>query len=110
MIAFYYGLTGFACTWFFRHNLKTWKGILLAGVAPVAGGIMLLWVFVRSCIDLAQPGNSESGNSWLGVWTPAPLIAVLFLILGIVVMALQWRVSPAFFRRRAEIAPPEMTL
>jgi amino acid transporter len=109
MIAFYYGLTGFACAWFFRHNLKTAKGILLAGVAPVVGGIMLLWVFIRSCIDLAQPANSESGNSWFGVGPPLA-IAVLFLLLGVVVMLLQWRVSPAFFRRRAEVAPPEMTL
>ncbi len=109
MIAFYYGMTGFACVWFFRKNMKTAKGVLLAGVAPAVGGIMLLWVFVRSCIDLAQPANSESGNSWLGVGPPL-VITVLFLLLGVVIMALQWRVEPGFFRRKAELAPKEMML
>jgi amino acid transporter len=34
MIAFYYGLTGFACVWFFRRNIRSVKGALLAGVLP----------------------------------------------------------------------------
>ncbi|HEY7149712.1 MAG TPA: APC family permease [Gaiellaceae bacterium] len=109
MIAFYYGLSGYACIWFFRRNLKSAKGILLAGIAPLAGAVILTWVFVKSCIDLANPENSESGNSWLGLGPPL-LIAVLFLILGIVVMLLQWRFEPGFFRRKAERANPELAL
>ena len=92
-----------------RKNLKTAKGVLLAGVDPAVGGIMLLWVFVRSCIDLAQPANSASGTSWLGVGPPLA-ITVLFMLLGVVIMALQWRVEPMFFRRKAELAPKEMML
>jgi amino acid transporter len=105
MIAFYYGLTGFACTWYFRRQLITsLRTFILAGAAPVVGGVMLALVFVKSCIDLAKPANSESGNSWLGLGPPL-VIAISFLLLGIVLMVLQWRVSPEFFRRRPELAP-----
>lgn len=109
MIAFYYGLSGFACTWFFRKNLKTAKGILLAGVAPFVGGLILAAVFVKSVIDLSDPANSESGNSWLGLGPPV-VIAAFFLLLGVVIMLLQWRVEPEFFRRKPEVAPKELTL
>ena len=109
MIAFYYGLSGFACVWFFRRNLRSPKGILLAGAAPFLGGLILAWVFVRSCIDLWNPENSESGQSWLGIGPPL-VIAIMFLVLGLVIMLAQWRLSPAFFRRTAETAPAEMRL
>ena len=56
-----------------------------------------------------QPGEFASGTSWFGIGPPL-LITVALLGLGIVLMLLQWRVSPAFFRRKAELAPPEMTL
>ncbi len=109
MIAFYYGLSGFACVWFFRRNFRTVKGVLLAGVMPLLGGLSLGYVLVKSIIDLSDPANSASGTSWFGVGPPL-LITVALLGLGIVLMLLQWRVSPAFFRRKAELAPPEMTL
>jgi len=109
MIAFYYGLNGFACVWFFRRSIKTLKGWLLAGVAPLIGGLILLYVFVKSVIDLSDPANSESGNSWLGLGPPL-VIAILFLVLGVVIMLLQWRVEPGFFRRKAQLPPPDVTL
>ena len=109
MIAFYYGLSGYACVWFFRKSMRTPKGILLAGVAPFTGAVILTWVFVRSVIDLSNPANSESGNSWFGLGPPL-VIAILFLLLGIVIMLLQWRFEPGFFRRKAELPDPELKL
>jgi amino acid transporter len=109
MIAFYYGLNGFACVWFFRRSMKTLKGWLLAGLAPLVGGLILLYVFVKSVIDLSDPANSESGNSWLGLGPPL-VIAILFLVLGVVIMLLQWRVEPGFFRRKAQLPPPDVRL
>jgi amino acid transporter len=109
MIAFYYGLTGFACVWFFRRNMRTPKGILLAGVAPLLGGLSLGFIFVKSIVQLANPANSSSGTSWLGLGPPL-VIAIGLLGLGIVLMLIQWRVSPAFFRRKSEVAPPEHVL
>jgi amino acid transporter len=109
MIAFYYGLSGFACVWFFRRSMKSARGILLAGVAPFVGGLILTYVFVKSIIDLSDPANSESGNSWLGLGPPL-VIAIFFLLLGLVIMLLQWRVEPGFFRRRSELPSPEVQL
>jgi amino acid transporter len=109
MIAFYYGLSGYACVWFFRRSMRTAKGWLLAGLAPLAGAAVLTWVFVKSIIDLSDPANSESGESWFGLGPPL-VIAGLFLLAGLVFMVLQWRAQPAFFRQQAETAPPEVTL
>ena len=105
MIAFYYGLSGFACVWFFRRSMKTAKGRLLAGAAPLVGALTLTWVFVESVIDLSDPANSGSGESWLGLGPPV-VIAGLFLVGGLVFMLLQWRSQPAFFRQKPETAPP----
>jgi amino acid transporter len=109
MIAFYYGLSGYACVWFFRRSMTTAKGWLLAGVAPLVGALILTWVFVKSVIDLTDPANSGSGESWFGLGPPI-VIAGLFLLAGVVFMFLQWRAQPEFFRQRSETAPPEVTL
>jgi amino acid transporter len=108
MIAFYLGLTGLACTVYYRRQLfASVKNFLLVGLAPLAGATMLGYVFVKECIDLANPANSESGNSWFGVGPPL-LIAVVFLALGFVLMLAQWRAHPAYFRRSPETAPPDV--
>ena len=40
MIAFYYGMTGFACVWYFRRDLtKSARNFWLVGVAPLVGGL-----------------------------------------------------------------------
>ncbi len=109
LIAFYYGLTGFACVWFFRRNLKTARGIFLAGVLPFLGGLSLAYILVKSIIELYNPANSASGTSWFGIGPPL-LITIALMLLGVVLMLLQWRVSPEFFRRKAEVPPPELQL
>lgn len=109
MIAFYYALSGFACVWFFRRSIKSAKGWLLAGVAPLVGALILTWVFVESVIDLTDPANSGSGESWFGIGPPI-VIAGLFLLAGCVFMFLQWRARPEFFRLETETAPPQVVL
>ncbi len=107
MIAFYYGITGFACAWYFRRELgKSVRNLVMAGVLPVLGGLMLLGVFVKSCVDLADPANSTAGESWLGLGPPL-VIGAGFLLMGPVLMLL-WRHQghPEFFRRRPEVARP----
>ncbi|MBA3716940.1 MAG: APC family permease [Actinobacteria bacterium] len=110
MISFYLGLTGIACVFYFRHQIvKSVKNFLLIGVAPFAGAAILGYVFVKSCINLADPANSESGTSWFGVGPPL-LIAVIFLALGIVLMVVTQFTHPTFFRRRPETAPDDVLL
>ena len=41
-IAFYYGLTGFACAWYYRRNLtSSVRNLLMQGIIPVLGGLIL---------------------------------------------------------------------
>ena len=106
MIAFYYGLTGYACAVYYRRELrKSVKNFVLIGVAPVLGGIILTYVFVKSCIDLSDPANSESGSSWFGIGPPL-VIGGAFLVLGVVLMLAWYAKAPAFFRRKPEVADP----
>jgi amino acid transporter len=104
MIAFYYGLTGFACTIYYRRQLtRSLKSFFLIGVGPTLGGLMLAAIFVKSCVDLSKPENSESGDSWFGLGPPL-VIGLGFLLMGVVLM-FWWNVAhPAFFRRRTEVA------
>jgi amino acid transporter len=103
-IAFYLGITGVACLVYYRRALlKDLRTFLIAGLGSALGAVMLGYVLVRSCIDLANPANSTSGQSWLGIGPPLA-IGILSLLLGVVLMALQWRRAPAFFRRRLEAA------
>jgi amino acid transporter len=105
MIAFYLGITGFACTIYYRRELlRSVKNFFFIGVGPTVGGIILFYLLVKNGIELADPANSESGNSWLGIGPPL-VIAVFFLLLGIVLMWVQWRKVPAFFKRRPEVVP-----
>jgi amino acid transporter len=105
MIAFYIGLTGFACTIYYRRELlRSVKNFFFVGVGPFLGGAILFYLLIKNSIELSDPANSESGNSWLGVGPPL-LIAAIFLVLGLVLMVIQWRALPAFFKRRPEVAP-----
>jgi amino acid transporter len=105
MISFYLGLTGIACVVYYRQQLvKSVKNFVLIGLAPLLGAFILAYVFVKSCVNLADPANSESGTSWFGVGPPL-LIGAIFLALGLVLMAVMQFTHPAFFRRRPESAP-----
>jgi amino acid transporter len=100
MISFYYGFTGFACAIYYRHELfKSVKDFVFIGVAPVIGGLMLSYLFIKSCVNYVEDpkGNSADGlTSWLGV-SPPMVIGLGFLALGVVLMV-YWRIRhKAFF-------------
>ena len=86
MIAFYYGLTGFACVIYYRRELfKSAKNFFLAGSRRSSAALILTYVFIKSCIDLSKPENSTSGDSWFGLGPPL-VIGIGFLLLGVVLM------------------------
>jgi amino acid transporter len=105
MIAFYYGLTGFACVVYYRRELtESAKSFLLVGVAPFLGGVILTYVFIKSCLDLAKPENSESGDSWFGLGPPL-IIGIGFMILGVLLMVMWYFAGHRdFFGRKPEVA------
>jgi hypothetical protein len=74
---------------------------------PVAGGLILTWALVQSLIDLSDPANSESGDSWFGIGPPV-VIAVGLMLVGVVLMVYQRVTMPDFFRRGTEVVDPEV--
>ncbi|HET6997913.1 MAG TPA: APC family permease [Solirubrobacterales bacterium] len=106
MISFYIGLTGIACAVYYRRELfRSVKNFFFVGLGPFFGGAILFYLLVKNAIELSDPANSESGNSWLGLGPPL-VIAIFFFLLGIVLMFVQWRKAPEFFRRKPEVVPP----
>ena len=96
MIAFYYGLTGFACVWFYRETM--WakpRDILMQGLLPLLGGILLVGFFFKACWTYADP---EYGYTSIGSIGGVFLIGVRSLLLGLVLMFIYQGIAPAYFR------------
>jgi amino acid transporter len=105
MISFYIGLTGFACAIYYRREIfRSVKNFFFVGLGPLIGGVILFYLLIKNGIELSDPTNSESGNSWFGIGPPL-VIALFFLALGVLLMFVQWRAVPSFFRRKPEVAP-----
>src|SRR4051812_10492765 len=94
MIAFYYGLTGFACVWYFRRQLHG-RDLWVKGVLPGLGGIMLLAAFVLSAIGYADPDGGETVMFGIG---GVFVVGIGSLLLGAILMVIYSRIAPAFFR------------
>ena len=110
MIAFYYGLTGYACVLYYRHELfKSVKNLFFIGVCPLIGALILTWALVKSVIDLSDPANSTSGESWFGFGPPLVIAGVLMLV-GVVLMFAQRIREPEFFRRGFEVVDPGVAI
>jgi len=104
MIAFYLGITGYAVPVFYRRTIfKSGKNVVMLFLAPVLGGIILTYIFVKSLIDLYNPANSASGTSWFGIGPPF-IIAIAFLVGGVLAMIVSQVVQPSFFHRKLETA------
>lgn len=99
LVAFYYGLTGFSAAWHFRKNLgSNLKEFSTRFLMPLIGGITLLGVFIKTIIDDMDPENSYTiisvfGTEYGGIF----IIAIGTFLLGIVLMLIMSRISPAFF-------------
>ncbi|MHB1166494.1 MAG: APC family permease [Candidatus Nanopelagicales bacterium] len=79
LIAFYYALTGLSCAIYYRHHLLgSVKSLLLIGVGPVVGAILLAWLLVMSIIDMSDPANAYGGEAWFGLGPPLVIGIVLF--------------------------------
>ncbi|WP_460799970.1 APC family permease [Microbacterium sp. GXF0217] len=107
MICFYYGLTAFACVWYFR---KQWfdsaRSFFFTLLFPLVGGAILAVLFVTTLIDSIDPGYG-SGSSVGGVG----LVFVLGVsIIGVGSVIMIWNAirRPEFFRGEtlAMDAPP----
>jgi hypothetical protein len=84
LIAFYYGVTGLACVWFFRKDLRgSARDLVFKGVLPLLGSLMMLGAFVRSAKDIYSP---DYGATSVGGVGGVFLLGVGSIVLGLVVM------------------------
>ncbi|MCE5288095.1 MAG: APC family permease [Nocardiaceae bacterium] len=96
MICWYYGITAFACVWYFRSELfRNARSVVFKFVFPLLGALMLFVVFLISVHQSMDPENG-SGSQVFGVglvfW-----IGFGSLVLGAVLMLVMRAVNPSFF-------------
>ena len=103
MIAFYYGLTGFSCAWYYRKDLtSSARNLWMQGILPVTGGLMLYFILGWSLYFYWQPVNSYT--TWSMSFPPhwdiggVFLIDVVSVLIGIVLMFVYSSLRPPFFR------------
>jgi amino acid transporter len=97
MICFYYGLTAFACVWYFRHEvLDSARDFTFKLLFPTLGGLGLVLVFLVTLRDSASP-DYGSGASIGGVGLVL-ILGLGLIIAGLGVMAWLRARDPAFFR------------
>jgi amino acid transporter len=100
-IAFYYGLTGFACVWYFRRQLRrSVRDFLSKGLLPGIGGLMLLYFFCYAAFDVyADPayGFTSVDLPVVGRVGGVSVIGVGSLVLGLVLMVVQRLFDASWF-------------
>jgi amino acid transporter len=102
-IAFYYGLTAFACVWYYRATLTSsgWN-FWMRGVLPALGGLIMYaagfyslqsdWVASNSYTRWTVPGlHWQIGGIFI--------IAALAAVAGVIGFAFMRVTGPGFFRR-----------
>jgi amino acid transporter len=104
-ICFYYGFTGIGCAWYYRHELgKSTRNMLLLGIGPVLGGLILFGVGVKAIFFYGHAENVES-KPILGITLPL-WMGIGGMILGVIIMIVSRPYFKEFFSRKTETAPP----
>jgi amino acid transporter len=104
-ICFYYGFTGFACAWYYRRELTTSaRNLLLLGIGPVLGGLMLFGIGIKAIFYYTKTENVESAPL-LGITLPI-WFGIGGMFLGVIIMLVSRPYFKEFFSRKTETAPP----
>jgi amino acid transporter len=102
-IAFYYGLTAFACVWYYRATLtSSARNLLMRGILPGLGGLIM---YAAGFYSLQS--DWVASNSYT-TWTVPVLhwqiggifiIAALAALAGVIGFVFMRVTAPAFFRK-----------
>jgi amino acid transporter len=102
MIAFYYGLTGFCCVWFYRKSLtESARSFWIRGVLPFLGGVILWFCMFWSFWYYWNNANSDTRWTLPGTHRVIGGVFILdvgVLLLGVVLMYVYKAFRPAYFR------------
>jgi amino acid transporter len=102
LIAFYYGLTGLACFWYYRRTLNdSARHLFIRGVLPLLGWAIMWSIGGYSLVQDWAPASSSTSWRVPGLhWSigGAFLLAAGSLLVGIILMLVYRAVCPPFFR------------
>jgi len=103
-IAFYYGLTGLSCVWYYRKTLtSSARNLWMRGIIPAAGWL-ILWVL--GGFSMWQDYDVNTGNSYTSFtvpglhWQIGGVFVIVFFstLIGVIFWAYLRIVQPAYFR------------
>jgi amino acid transporter len=105
-IAFYYGLTGFACAWYYRRTLlQSQRNLWMRGILPALGGLIMYAAGGWSLWADWDVATGNSYTSWLVPFWPhwylggAFVIAFISALVGLICGVWFRFVRPAYFRK-----------
>ncbi|GAA1231147.1 hypothetical protein GCM10009665_21890 [Kitasatospora nipponensis] len=111
-IAFYYGLTGFACAWYYRKVLtRSPRDLLFKGLLPGLGGLMMLFLFCYAAFDVyADPdyGATAITLPLIGRTGGVTVMGLGALLLGVVLMLIVTREHTAALRLQRSLLPQSL--
>ena len=106
-IAFYYGLTGFACAWYYRKTLReSRRNLWMRGILPALGGLIMYAAGGWSLWADWDVASTNSYTSWLMPFWPhwyiggAFVIAFLSAFVGLICGIWVRFAMPAYFRKQ----------
>ncbi|MGE7438507.1 MULTISPECIES: amino acid permease [Kitasatospora] len=108
-IAFYYGLTGFACVWYYRRLLtRSPRDLLFKGLLPGLGGLMMFSLFCYAAFDVyADPnyGATSFDLPFIGRIGGVTVVGLGALVVGVVLMLVITREHTAALRLQRGLLP-----
>lgn len=113
LIAVYYGLTGFAATWFFRKTLfRSARNFFMRGLIPLLGGLIMLIVFIYGLQQFLLPDwltDDNGDNVTIFGLGAVGVVGIASIVLGAILMIWWNVVNSDYFRgktleRRAHTA------
>jgi amino acid transporter len=106
-IAFYYGLTGFTCAWYYRKTLtSSARNLWMRGILPALGGLIMYVAGGWSVWADWDVASANSYTSWLMPFWPHWYIGGVFMIafvsalVGLVAGIWVRFAKPAFFKKQ----------
>jgi amino acid transporter len=85
-VAFYYGITAYACVWYFRRSLfSSARNLFMRGAFPLLGALAMTWAFVQSAVDMIEPDYGYTAYGSIG---GVFVVGVGMLALGVPLMLL----------------------
>ncbi|MFJ3235136.1 amino acid permease [Streptomyces sp. NPDC086787] len=110
-ITFYYGLTGFACLWYYRSILtRSPKDLIFKGLLPGLGGLFMLCLFLYAIYVYADPGYGATTIDLplIGPTGGVVVVGLGALLIGLFLMPLVTRGHTAALKLQRSLLPDRL--